>query len=212
MFLEIGRFPPLPNNFNMTRTASLERITGETQITLKLKLDGTGCSAINTGHAFFDHMLDLLTRHSCLDITLSAQGDLAVDAHHTVEDVGIVLGESIAKALGYKRGITRYAVAYIPMDETLCRVVMDLSNRPYLQFNVPAGCPDAPNLPLSLVEEFCRALSNNLRCNLHVEVLYGRDGHHIAEAIFKGIARALKMAVSLDPAMAQRIPSTKGRL
>ena len=162
------------------RNASCKRVTGETDISMELNLDGTGCAAVATGHAFFDHMLDLLARHSLMDLTLQARGDLEVDAHHTVEDVGIVLGECIKNALGDKKGIVRYGCSYLPMDETLTRVVMDLSNRPYVAFRIPeGGLPDAPNFPLTLCEEFCRALANNLRCNLHVEVLYGRDGHHI---------------------------------
>ena len=196
----------------MSRSSTLERVTGETQISLSLDLDGTGCVAVQTGHAFFDHMLDLLGRHSLMNMTLKAEGDLEVDAHHTVEDTAIVLGEALRQALGDKKGITRYAVAYIPMDETLCRVVIDLSNRPYLEFRGTENLPDAPNFPLSLVEEFCRALANNLRCNLHVEVLYGRDGHHVAESIFKGIARALRQAVKIDAASVDIIPSSKGVL
>ncbi len=194
------------------RTASCKRTTGETDIALELNLDGTGCAAIATGHPFFDHMLTLLTRHSLMDITLTVNGDLEVDAHHTIEDTAIVLGECIARALGDKRGITRYAHSYVPMDETLCRCVIDLSNRPYLEFRVPAHAPDAPNMPLSLGEEFCRALANNLRCNLHIEVFYGRDGHHILEGIFKSIARALRDAMTIDARQADLIPSTKGTI
>lgn len=194
------------------RTASKKRVTGETDISMKLNLDGTGCAAVNTGHAFFDHMLDLLSRHSLIDLTLTTIGDLDVDAHHTVEDTAIVLGDCISQALGNKKGIVRYGCSYIPMDETLTRVVLDLSNRPFLSFRAPQGTPDAPNFPLTITEEFCRALSNNLRCNLHVEVLYGRDGHHIAESIFKGIARALREAVAIDPRTANMVPSTKGVL
>ena len=181
------------------RNASCKRVTGETDISMELNLDGTGCAAVATGHAFFDHMLDLLARHSLMDLTLQARGDLEVDAHHTVEDVGIVLGECIKNALGDKKGIVR--------------VVMDLSNRPYVAFRIPeGGLPDAPNFPLTLCEEFCRALANNLRCNLHVEVLYGRDGHHIAESVFKGIAHALRQAAAIDPRAAGMLPSTKGML
>lgn len=194
------------------RQQSSKRTTGETDIELNLNIDGTGRAAISTGHAFFDHMLDLLGRHSLMDMTLAAKGDLDVDAHHTVEDVGIVLGDCLRSALGDKKGIRRYGSFYLPMDETLTRVVVDLSNRPYLVFRAPGDAPDAPNFPLSLCEEFCRALSNNLRCNLHVEVLYGKDGHHIAESIFKGLAHALKEAMEIDPRAAGIIPSTKGML
>ncbi len=192
------------------RTATLKRKTGETDIALEIKLDGTGCAAATTGHAFFDHMLHLFTRHSLMDVYMRVDGDLEVDAHHTIEDTGIALGETIARALGDKRGINRYGHVYVPMDETLCRVVIDLSNRPYLDFRVPANAPDAPNMSMSLAEEFCRAFANNLRCNLHIEVLYGRDGHHIIEAIFKGIARALRIAMDKDSRQEGLIPSTKG--
>ena len=194
------------------RTASSKRTTAETDIELELNLDGTGHNDVCTGHAFFDHMLTLLARHSLIDMKLRVKGDLEVDAHHTIEDTGIVLGETILKALGDKKGIHRYGCSYIPMDETLCRSVIDLSNRPYLEFRAPAGTADAPNMPLSLTVEFLRALSNNLRCNLHVEVLYGMDGHHIAEAVFKSLAHALRQAVEADPRTAGMIPSTKGAL
>lgn len=194
------------------RQQSCKRTTGETDIELNINIDGSGHVAVSTGHAFFDHMLDLLGRHSLVDMTLTAKGDLDVDAHHTVEDVGIVLGDCLRAALGDKKGIRRYGSFYLPMDETLTRVVIDLSNRPYLVFRTPDNAPDAPNLPLSLCEEFCRALSNNLRCNLHVEVLYGKDGHHIAESIFKGLAHALKEAMEIDARSAGMIPSTKGML
>ncbi len=194
------------------RIASCRRTTGETDISLELNLDGNGCADIATGHAFFDHMLHLLARHSMVDITLRVKGDLEVDAHHTVEDTAIALGECLLNALGDKRGITRYGCAYVPMDETLCRAVIDLSNRPYLAFNTPPGTADAPNMPLSLTEEFCRALVNNLRCNLHIELFYGRDGHHVAEAIYKSLARALRQAIEPDTRAQGLIPSTKGTL
>ena len=189
-----------------------KRTTGETDITMELNLDGTGCATIATGHPFFDHMLNLFARHSLIDLALTAKGDLEVDAHHTVEDTGIVLGEAIARALGDKRGIRRYGCAYVPMDETLCRCVIDLSNRPYLEFRAPQNAADAPNMPLSLTVEFCRALTNNLRCNLHIEIFYGLDGHHIAEAVYKALAHALRQAVEIDPRAAALIPSTKGAL
>ena len=194
------------------RTAVCKRTTGETDIALELNLDGTGCADVRTGHAFFDHMFNLLTKHSLMDVKLAVKGDLEVDAHHTIEDTGIVLGDSILKALGDKKGIRRYGCAYVPMDETLCRCVIDLSNRPYLEFRAVPGAADAPNMPLSLTVEFLRALTNNLRCNLHVEVFYGMDGHHIAEAVFKSLAHALRHAVEIDPRAAGIIPSTKGTL
>lgn len=196
----------------MARTASIQRTTSETDINLSIDLDGSGKGLINTGHGFFEHMLNLFAKHSAVDLQVECKGDLHIDAHHTVEDVGIVLGEALRSALGDKRGIYRYAHCYLPMDETLVRVVIDLSNRPYLEFRTPPQCPDAPNFPLSLTEEFMRAIANNLRCNLHIEVLYGRDGHHIAEAVFKGLARALRGAMTLDERNPHAIPSTKGAL
>ena len=194
-----------------TRTASKQRSTTETKIDLKLDLDGSGRSEIETGIAFFDHMLTLFSRHGLIDLTLNARGDLAVDAHHTVEDTAIVLGEAMRDALGDKSGIRRYGSCYLPMDETLMRAVVDLSNRPHLEFRAPTDTPSAPNFPFTLVEEFCRALAANLRANIHIELLSGRDGHHIAEAIFKGLARALREACEIDPRVVG-IPSTKESL
>lgn len=193
------------------RTASRSRKTAETAIDLALDLDGSGVGSITTGIPFFDHMLTLFARHGLFDLTVKAVGDLTVDFHHTVEDTGIVLGDCLREALGSKEGIRRYGCCYLPMDETLARVVVDLSNRPHLEFRAPAGTPSAPNLPFTLVEEFCRALASNLRANIHVELLYGRDGHHIAEAIFKGLARALLDACERDPRV-KGIPSTKEAL
>jgi len=190
------------------RTASQDRNTAETKISLGLNLDGEGKSNINTGVPFFDHMLTLFSRHSLIDLDVTVDGDIEVDFHHTVEDTGIVLGDCIREALGDKAGIRRYGHAYIPMDETLTRTVIDLSNRPHLEFNAPVDTPSAQNFQFTLVEEFCRALTANLRCNLHIELLYGRDGHHIAESIFKSLARALRAAVEDDPRMTG-IPSTK---
>lgn len=194
-----------------SRTATRSRSTAETRIELSLNLDGEGSSKIATGIGFFDHMLTLFSRHGLLDLELDADGDLEVDFHHTVEDTGIVLGEAMRDALGDKQGIRRYGCCYLPMDETLARVVVDLSNRPHLEFRAPADTPSAPNFPFTLVEEFCRALASNLRANIHVELLYGRDGHHIAEAIFKGLARALREACERDPRV-KGIPSTKEAL
>ena len=190
------------------RRASQERNTAETKIKLSLNLDGEGNSRINTGIPFFDHMLTLFSRHSLIDLEVEVNGDVEVDFHHTVEDTGIVIGECLREALGDKSGIRRYGHAYVPMDETLSRSVIDLSNRPQLEFNAPADTLDAQNFPFTLVEEFCRALAANLRCNLHIELLYGRDGHHIAESIFKSMARALRTAAENDPRM-KGIPSTK---
>lgn len=191
-----------------SRHASQTRKTTETDVRLALNLDGTGVSSIETGVAFFDHMLTLFSRHSLIDLELKVVGDVQVDYHHTVEDAGIVLGECIREALGDKRGITRYGHAYVPMDEALCRVVVDLSNRPWLEFRAPDETPSAQNFPFSLVEEFCRALCSNLRANLHVEIFYGRDGHHVAESVFKALARAIRVAVAPDPRVTG-VPSTK---
>lgn len=193
------------------RTASRYRKTAETEISLELDLDGRGTSMIDTGIPFFDHMLTLFSKHGCFDLEVRTVGDLEVDSHHTIEDTGIVIGEAMREALGDKSGIRRYGCCHLPMDETLVRVVVDLSNRPHLEFRAPSGTPSAPNLPFSLVEEFCRAMASNLRANLHVEVFYGRDGHHIAEAVFKGLARALREACEHDPRV-KGIPSTKDAL
>lgn len=193
------------------RTAQRSRKTAETQIELSLDLDGSGVSDIDTGIPFFDHMLTLFSKHGLIDMKVRVKGDIEVDFHHTIEDTGIVIGECMKEALGTKDGIRRYGCAYLPMDETLVRVVVDLSNRPHLEFRAPAGTHSAPNMPFTLVEEFCRALASNLRANIHVELLYGRDGHHIAEAIFKGLARALRDACEKD-ARVKGIPSTKEAL
>lgn len=195
----------------MSRSSTQSRSTAETRIELSIDLDGDGSSSIATGIPFFDHMLTLFARHGLFELQLKAVGDIEVDYHHTVEDCGIVIGEAMRQALGDKRGIHRYGCCHLPMDETLARVVVDLSNRPHLEFRAPIGTPDAPNFPFTLVEEFCRALASNLRANIHVELLYGRDGHHIAEAIFKGLARALRQGCENDPRV-KGIPSTKEAL
>lgn len=193
------------------RRASRSRRTAETEIELEINLDGSGSSEIGTGIPFFDHMLTLFSKHGLFDLKARVRGDTEVDYHHTIEDTGIVIGECMREALGTKEGIRRYGCAYLPMDETLVRVVVDLSNRPHLEFRAPAGTPSAPNMPFTLVEEFCRAVAGNLRANIHVELLYGRDGHHIAEAIFKGLARALREACEKDSRV-KGIPSTKEAL
>jgi imidazoleglycerol-phosphate dehydratase len=193
------------------RTASRSRKTAETSIDLTIAIDGSGMSSIDTGIPFFDHMLTLFSKHGLFDLDLTTVGDIDVDFHHTIEDTGIVIGECLREALGTKEGIRRYGCCYLPMDESLARVVVDLSNRPHLEFRAPAGIPSAPNMPFTLVEEFCRAIASNLRANIHVELLYGRDGHHIAEAIFKGLARALRDACEIDPRV-KGIPSTKDTL
>jgi len=194
-----------------TRTAEISRKTRETQIRLALNLDGDGKSAARTGVGFFDHMLDLLTRHGLLDLSLDAKGDLDVDAHHTVEDVGIVLGQAIEKALGDKRGIYRYGWAIVPMDESLAQVAIDLSGRPAFVFNVKFTGPLIGEFPVELVEEFFKSIATNAKMNLHISVPYGTNNHHISEAIFKAAAKALRQAVSFDPRN-HDVPSTKGSL
>src|SRR5688572_14753017 len=201
--------PPAPPA--SARTARLSRRTNETRIDLSLDLDGSGNANIRTGVGFFDHMLDLLARHSLIDLDVTAEGDLHVDAHHTVEDVGIVLGQALDKALGDKRGIHRYGWALVPMDESLAQVAVDLSGRPAFVFNVPFKGASIGTFATELVEEFFKAFSTNARMNLHIAVPYGSNDHHVAEAIFKATARALRQAVSLDPRN-DGVPSTKGSL
>lgn len=195
----------------MTRTANIHRQTGETKIDLTLDLDGAGRAAIATGIGFFDHMLTLLTRHSLIDLTVQALGDLHVDPHHTVEDVGICYGQALAKALGDKSGIRRYGDATVPMDETLVTVAIDLSGRPFCVWRaeVPLEMLGTFNAPLA--EEFWRAVSSSGAFGLHVVCHYGRNTHHVVEGIFKAAARALRQAVETDPRMSG-IPSTKGIL
>jgi imidazoleglycerol-phosphate dehydratase len=194
------------------RTAEISRQTQETRITLSLNLDGTGKASVETGVGFFNHMLELLARHSLIDLDVRAEGDLDVDAHHTVEDVGIVLGQAIEKALGDKKGIYRYGWAIIPMDETLAQVALDLSGRTALVFNANFSEGKIGTFDTELVSEFFRALAGNAKMNLHIGVPYGQNNHHIAEAIFKATAKALRQAVSIDPRNATGVPSTKGTL
>ncbi|MEM9445146.1 MAG: imidazoleglycerol-phosphate dehydratase HisB [Verrucomicrobiota bacterium] len=195
----------------MSRKASLERNTSETKIKLSLGIDGKGQSKIDTRVPFFDHMLTLFSKHSLIDLEAIADGDVEVDYHHTVEDVGIALGQALKVALGDKKGIRRYGWAYVPMDETLVRVVLDLSNRSYLEYRVEGGNRMIRDFSLQLVEEFMRSVAVNAGMNLHIELLYGRDAHHIAEAIFKGLAKALDCACQVDPRI-EGTPSTKGVL
>lgn len=195
----------------MPRTASIKRQTRETSIELTLDLDGSGKTAISTGIGFFNHMLELFGAHGLFDLEVNATGDLEVDFHHTVEDTGLALGQAFAQALGDKVGVRRYGFFYLPMDEALVRVVLDCSGRPFLSYRVPEGVEAIGQFPFQLVEEFLRAFAMQARLTLHVEVLAGKDAHHIAEAIFKGLARALDVATSLD-ARVQGIPSTKGAL
>jgi len=193
------------------RTASVERKTGETDISMALAIDGSGQSTIETGIPFFDHMLTLFARHSLVDLTVRARGDIEVDLHHTVEDAGIALGQAFARALGDKRGIRRYGWAYLPMDETLTRVVLDFSGRPYLEYQAPKAVEPIGAFSFQLVEEFLRAFAVHAGVNLHVEILYGRDAHHMAESVFKGLAKAVDQACQVDPRVTG-IPSTKGIL
>ena len=193
------------------RRASLDRETAETKISIELCIDGSGESEIETGIPFFDHMLTLFARHSLCDLKVKADGDIDVDYHHTVEDVGIVLGTCFKEALGDKRGISRYGWALLPMDETLSRVAVDFGGRPYLAFRAPDGVESIREFSFGLVEEFLRAFSNNAMANVHAEVLYGRDAHHMAESIFKGLAKATDLAARHDPRVLG-IPSTKDTL
>ncbi|MCB4767352.1 imidazoleglycerol-phosphate dehydratase HisB [Ancylobacter sp. Lp-2] len=194
------------------RTASITRATKETDIRLAVNLDGTGKATIATGVGFFDHMLDLLARHSRIDMDIAAKGDLHIDFHHTVEDVGIALGQAVRQALGDMRGITRYASLHLPMDETLTRVALDISGRPFLVFRTDFAVAKIGEFDTELVREFFQAFAINAGVTLHVETLYGTNAHHIAESCFKGLARALGAAVAIDPAAAGEVPSTKGSL
>ena len=194
------------------RSAEIVRETKETKVRLAVNLDGTGKAAIATGIGFFDHMLDLLARHARFDLEIEAKGDLHVDFHHTTEDVGIVLGQAVKRALGDMRGITRYADLHLPMDETLTRVALDISGRPYLVFRTEFRVPKIGEFDTELVREFFQAFASNAGVTLHVETLYGDNAHHIAESCFKGLARALRAAVAIDPAASGEIPSTKGAL
>ncbi|MDD3243518.1 MAG: imidazoleglycerol-phosphate dehydratase HisB [Eubacteriales bacterium] len=195
----------------MMRSAQLARKTAETDIALSLDLDGTGKTDIQTGVGFFDHMLTLLGKHAMMDLTVRCAGDLQVDSHHSVEDVGIALGQAFAKALGDKRGITRYGSAYLPMDETLALVALDLSGRPYLVFDAAFDTPLLGNFETEMTEEFFRAFAMNGGVTLHAKVLYGANTHHKIEALFKGLGRALRMACAPD-ARETGVPSTKGVL
>ena len=194
------------------RTATIDRKTKETQITLTLDLDGSGRAQIKTGVGFFDHMLDLLAKHSLIDLTVEANGDLHVDQHHTVEDVGICIGQALEKAVGDKKGIYRYGWAIVPMDESLAQIALDLSGRPAFVQNVPFKGPLIGEFAVELVEEFFKAVATTAKMNLHIHVPYGSNNHHMAEAIFKGFAKALRQAVSIDERAKDSVPSTKGSL
>ena len=195
----------------MSRTAAIKRQTKETTISIKLDLDGGGTYQVDTGIGFFNHMLELLSRHSLIDLYIKAEGDLYTDEHHTVEDVGIVLGQALRQALGDKRGIERYGFL-LPMDESLVETAIDLGGRSYLIWNAPFQREKIGDLPTELLKDFFEALADNLQANIHINVRYGRNEHHMAEAIFKSFARSLRFAVSRDERLLNFLPSTKGTL
>jgi imidazoleglycerol-phosphate dehydratase len=194
------------------RQATISRKTNETQVSVTVNIDGSGASTISTGIGFFDHMLDQLSRHSLIDMEIEAKGDLEVDDHHTVEDTGIAIGLAIAKALGDRRGITRYASLDLAMDETMTKAAIDVSGRPFLVWNVAFTSPKIGTFDTELVREFFQALAMNAGITLHIQNIYGANNHHIAETCFKAVARVLRTATEIDPRQAGRIPSTKGTL
>ena len=194
------------------RKGSVKRTTKETDVAVAVNLDGTGACSVATGIGFLDHMLDLLARHSRIDIVVTAKGDLHVDQHHTTEDVGISLGQAVKQALGDMRGITRYADVHVPMDEALTRVAIDISGRPFLVFKAVFTRPKVGTFDTELVNEWFQAFAMNAGVTLHVETLYGSNDHHIAESCFKGLARALRTAVAIDERLKGEVPSTKGAL
>ena len=194
------------------REATVERKTAETSIEAAVNLDGTGRSEIATGIGFLDHMLDQLARHSLMDVTCKAKGDLHIDFHHTTEDSGIALGQAVSKALGERRGIVRWGEATVPMDETLTRVALDASNRPYLIWKVTFTKPKLGEMDTELFKEWFQAFAQNAGLTLHIENLYGENNHHIVESCFKGLARALRQAIAIDPRKQDAVPSTKGVL
>jgi len=195
-----------------SRASTVTRKTAETDITLELTIDGRGAAQIDTGVPFFDHMLTLFAKHGLFDLTVKAKGDVEVDYHHTVEDVGLVLGQAFKEALGDKIGIRRYGFFLLPMDESLARVVVDVGGRPHLVYEANAPTMFVRDFNIVLVKEFCRAFSNALGANLHVQLVYGEEPHHVAEAIFKCLSRALDMATQIEPRAADLLPSTKGKI
>lgn len=196
----------------MARTAKIERNTNETKISVEINLDGTGKYKVSTGIGFLDHMVEQLSRHSLIDINLTVKGDTHIDFHHTTEDSGIAIGQAFAQALGERRGISRYAHSYIPMDETLTRVALDLSNRPYLIWKVEFARDKVGEMDTELFKEWFQAFAFNSGTTLHVENLYGTNNHHIIESCYKGLARALRDAIEIDPRKKDEVPSTKGSL
>ena len=196
----------------MQRTAEIERNTLETQIKIALNLDGTGVSTLETGLPFLEHMLDQVARHGLIDLDIQAKGDLHIDGHHTAEDIGITLGQAMAKAVGDKKGVRRYGHAYVPLDEALSRVVIDFSGRPGLEFNVDFPRASIGGFDTELFYEFFQGFVNHAGVTMHIDALRGRNAHHIAETVFKAFGRALRMALEPDPRMAGMLPSTKGSL
>ncbi len=201
-----------PSLASTARTAEVTRNTAETKITVKVNLDGTGASKLSTGIGFFDHMLDQIARHGLIDLDIHAEGDLHIDGHHTVEDVGITLGQAVAKAVGDKKGLRRYGHAYVPLDEALSRVVIDFSGRPGLEMHVPFKSGMIGTFDSQLVYEFFHGFVNHAFVTLHIDNLRGDNSHHQAETVFKAFARALRMALEIDPRSVGVIPSTKGSL
>ena len=194
------------------RTATISRNTKETQITVSINLDGNGTSSFETGLPFLDHMLDQVARHGLIDLTIRAVGDLEIDAHHTVEDIGITVGQAFLEAIGSKTGIRRYGHAYVPLDEALSRVVLDLSGRPGLEYHVEFPRARIGDFDVDLFHEFFQGFANHAKVTMHIDTLRGRNAHHIIETIYKAFGRALRVAVELDPRMAGEMPSTKGSL
>jgi imidazoleglycerol-phosphate dehydratase len=194
------------------RVGNIVRKTNETSVSVSVNLDGTGAAKISTGVGFFDHMLDQLSRHSLIDMDIEVQGDLHIDDHHTVEDTGIAIGQAISRALGDRRGITRYASLDLAMDETMTKAAIDVSGRPFLVWNVAFSAPKIGTFDTELVREFFQALAQNAGITLHVLNHYGTNNHHIAETCFKAVARTLRAAIEIDPRQANRVPSTKGML
>jgi imidazoleglycerol-phosphate dehydratase len=201
-----------PNKTAESRVATVKRRTKETKISATVDLDGTGAYDVSTGVGFLDHMIEQLARHSLIDISLKAEGDLHIDQHHTTEDSGIVLGQAFAQALGDKAGIARYGAAYLPMDETLTRVALDVSGRPYLVWDVDFTRSKIGDMDTELFREWFQAFAQHAGITLHVENLYGENSHHIAETCYKALARALRQAIAIDPRQSGRVPSTKGQL
>ncbi len=202
---------PLPP-LRPARRATVERVTRETRIRVELDLDGRGRADIHTGLGFLDHMLEQLARHGLIDLTVRAEGDLHIDGHHTAEDTGITLGQAVSQALGDRRGIVRYGHAYIPMDETLTRAAIDLSNRPYLVWKVGFSRDKLGDMDTELFREWFQAFAQSAGATLHIETIYGENNHHIVESCYKALARALRAAVAIDPRQADEVPSTKGTL